>query len=540
MARQLLFKKLQTIISKSLLEGAAEQTVPRSGATFSRRDFLTGAIALTAMGRPLRALEKRVLPINSRASEDNTIIVGAGVAGLVAAYRLSQGGVRPQLFEASERLGGRIFTRDKFNDQGMFCELGGELIDSAQSSIIDLCRELHVSLEDFTESDSGLSRIYYARQKLRTETELQEAAKPFLKIILKDLSLLYEGKHFRVPTYRNKMGPQVEALDRMSLVEYLQSKKDHVEGWLLDLIQEAYESEFGVTASLQSALNLLVLFDNNPTQDFKMYGASDESKRVVGGNSRLIKALEDKLKGKVNPQLGHPLVKIAEKGKKIELTFMNHGKAKVLKANRVILALPFSVLRDVEGIHKLNLSPAKKKSIAELGYGTDSKLIIGFKEKFWRQKQGQGQIPASSGTIFGDFPSQCFWETSRLQKGNRGILTALFGGEKGTNVGPDILKTTLLDLEKIYPDSAKKIDGNKALMVWPKVSYAKGSYSTPLVGQYTTLMGAAGETELDGRLLFAGEHCSVEKQGYMDGAVESGNTVGRIFFAASEGAIKRN
>lgn len=361
MARQLLFKKLQTIISKSLLEGAAEQTVPKSGATFSRRDFLTGAIALTAMGRPLRALEKRVLPINSRASEDNTIIVGAGVAGLVAAYRLSQGGVRPQLFEASERLGGRIFTQDKFNDQGMFCELGGELIDSAQSSIIDLCRELHVSLEDFTESDSGLSRIYYARQKLRTETELQEAAKPFLKIILKDLNLLYEGKNFRVPTYRNKMGPQVEALDRMSLVEYLQSKKDHVEGWLLGLIQEAYESEFGVTASLQSALNLLVLFDNNPTQDFKMYGASDESKRVVGGNSRLIKALEDKLKGKVNPQLGHPLVKIVEKGKKIELTFMNHGKAKVLKANRVILALPFSVLRDVEGIHKLNLSPVKKK-----------------------------------------------------------------------------------------------------------------------------------------------------------------------------------
>lgn len=66
---------------------------------------------------------------------------------------------------------------------------------------------------------------------------------------------------------------------------------------------------------MQSALNLLVLFDNNPTQDFKMYGASDESKRVVGGNSRLIKALEDKLKGKVNPQLGHPLVKIVEKGK---------------------------------------------------------------------------------------------------------------------------------------------------------------------------------------------------------------------------------
>jgi monoamine oxidase len=56
-----------------------------------------------------------------------------------------------------------------------------------------------------------------------------------------------------------------------------------------------------------------------------------------------------------------------------------------------------------------------------------------------------------------------------------------------------------------------------------------GSYSTPKVGQYMTIIGAAGEPELGRRMLFAGEHCSVQKQGYMDGAVESGNTVAKQF-----------
>jgi monoamine oxidase len=204
------------------------------------------------------------------------------------------------------------------------------------------------------------------------------------------------------------------------------------------------------------------------------------------------------------------------------------GKTKTVKAERAILAVPFSVLREVEGIKELNLNPAKKRSIAELGYGTDSKLIMGFTEKFWRKQNGD--VPPSCGTMFGDFPTQCFWETSRLQKGNHGILTALFGGEKGLNPNPNILETTLGDLEKIYPGSSKLFDGKKSFVPWPKLPFAKGSYSTPTVGQYTSVMGVAGEDELKGRLLFAGEHCSVQKQGYMDGAVESGNKVADFFF----------
>jgi len=530
MARHPLFRKIKKIASKIIVESSRDLSENEQNGLLSRREFLAGAVTLTTAARPLSAIEKLIPASASLAQGSRVAIVGAGLSGLVVSHRLTQAGIAHQIFEANNRLGGRIITQRNFNSDGMFCELGGELIDSSQRSIIELCRDLNVPLEDFTESDAGFGKIYFSQGKIRTKDEVQTAAKPLLKLMLNDMSFMRVNGKYGTPTYKNKIGSKVEALDRMSLVEYLQTKKSTVDSWLLDLVQEAYESEFGVAAEQQSALNLLVLFEEDPNQTFKMYGASDESKRVVGGNSNLIEALEKKVSKKSNLNLAHALVKISDKGQRFELTFKSFGKTKIVNVDRVIMTVPFSVLRDVEGIDKLELSPTKKKSIAELGYGTDSKLMIGFKEKFWRKQNGQ--IPPSCGTIFGDFRTQCFWETSRLQKGSHGILTSLFGGEKGLNPRPNILEATLDDLEKIYPGASSKVDGNKSYMQWPIIEYAKGSYSTPKVGQYTTLIGAAGEPELAGRMLFAGEHCSVQKQGYMDGAVESGNRAAEQFLQA--------
>jgi monoamine oxidase len=60
-------------------------------------------------------------------------------------------------------------------------------------------------------------------------------------------------------------------------------------------------------------------------------------------------------------------------------------------------------------------------------------------------------------------------------------------------------------------------------MNWPEYKFTRGSYTCPLVGQYTTLLKVAGKPELDGRLIFAGEHTSGEFSGFMNGAVQSGN-----------------
>ena len=65
-------------------------------------------------------------------------------------------------------------------------------------------------------------------------------------------------------------------------------------------------------------------------------------------------------------------------------------------------------------------------------------------------------------------------------------------------------------------------DGNRMLMHWPSQKLAQGSYTCSQPGQYTTIYGAFAEAELGKRLVFAGEHCSADWSGYMNGAVHSG------------------
>ena len=87
------------------------------------------------------------------------------------------------------------------------------------------------------------------------------------------------------------------------------------------------------------------------------------------------------------------------------------------------------------------------------------------------------------------------------------------------------------ELNRAFPGIADKFDGKRTIMNWPKYRFIRGSYSCPLVGQYTTLLQAASGPELGGRLVFAGEHTSSDFSGFMNGAVESGNRAAREILA---------
>src|SRR5205809_5958065 len=106
----------------------------RDASRISRRDFvrmLSAAGLLTTAGgfAPRFALGGESPKPGARGGEP-VAILGAGVAGLTAAYRLLQAGISCEIFEGSERTGGRILTKTDFNKDAMFCELGGELVDT--------------------------------------------------------------------------------------------------------------------------------------------------------------------------------------------------------------------------------------------------------------------------------------------------------------------------------------------------------------------------------------------------------------------------
>ncbi|HEY9747026.1 MAG TPA: NAD(P)/FAD-dependent oxidoreductase, partial [Oculatellaceae cyanobacterium] len=499
----------------------------------TRRDFLKASFGAVLGAAVLTSsLPKgygQILQEKSPSCEP-VVIVGAGLAGLTTAYRLMRQGVPCVLYEASNRLGGRVFTKKHFNAEGMFVELGGELVDTGHTALIDLCGELGVSLESFAAQDEGLEpSLYHSHGKVRSRAEVVEAFVPLVKTIQADLATIFPDGEVQVPTYRQPFNARW--VDEMTLDAYLNAKQvEHsLQPWLIDLIKAAYAIEYGLACTEQSALNLLLLIGTEIQQGVRFFGESDEAMRIQGGNSGLVAGLATTLQGRVPIHAGHRLKAVNWDGKRVCLTFSKAGKPVSVNAERVVLAIPLTVLRTVDGVAQLPLSPEKKRFIHELGYGANSKQMIGFRSRFWRQQDSP--VTPFTGEIFSDWPSQTYWETSRLQQGRSGILTNFLGGRAGKNARKTQWQKSLVDLAQVFPDVRKQFDGHTAFFNWTLNPFAEGSYSCPKPAQYTAFIGTGEEPELSGRLFFAGEHCSIDSMGYMNGAVESGNQVASAILA---------
>ncbi|WP_303674148.1 flavin monoamine oxidase family protein [Vampirovibrio chlorellavorus] len=496
----------------------------------TRRQFLKGlsGTALTLGGATLGLAQarKNELPVKGALSlaesglgRPRVIIVGGGLAGLVSAYRLTQLGVPCEIYEASHRVGGRVFTRRNIDGEGLFVELGGELVDTNHEALIGLCTALNVSLERFPSPGENIQpALFMNGSEVRTEQDVIQAFQPLAKALAQDLERIFPDGEVRIPTYREPCG--AEWLDQMSLEAYLDALKE-VPEWLRKVIKAAYVGEYGLDPHEQSALNLLLLIDPETSEGFRMFGESDEAMRIQGGNSTLVDALYAAIRDRVPVHFGCKLSHVNDNGQSLTLTFHQRRRKRNINAGQVILATPFSVLRQIGGLNTLGLSPRKLRAIREWGYGTNSKQMLMFNSRFWLNPAAP--FPANTGELFTDWPSQCYWETSRLQAGKNGILTNFLGGGAGLSANGSQWRQSLADLEQLFKGQATQaFTGQQILMNWSRHPWAKASYSCPRPGQYTSLMGAAGEPELNDSLFFAGEHCSVDWAGFMNGAVESG------------------
>jgi monoamine oxidase len=438
------------------------------------------------------------------------VVVGAGIAGLHCSVRLAELGVKATIYEASKRSGGRIFSERALFPDGMSIELGGELIDTGHQTMLDLCEEFSLDLLDYDTDDDTLRKIWPLFDgKVLSDQEILDGFKPIAEEIDKALATLPDQEDLWVYYDKPNGG---EALDAMSLAQWLD--KIGAKGPIRELLEVAYLIEFGLEVDETNALNMLFLISTS-LEKFEVFGVSDERFRVAKGNDALTTALAEKLSpGQLVFEHRLTSVKVLP-DKRYQLTFDKGGEAVLVEADRVVLALPFSILREI--VLDVPLSAPKLKAIQQIGYGTNAKLMVGFSSRPWREQ-------GSDGETFSDLSYQSTWETSRLQPGASGIVTNFTGGKKGVAVGegtPEDQRDTFLDdFDQLFPGSKAASNGKVARMHWPTVPFVKGSYSAYRVGQYTQICGAEGLPE-EG-LHFCGEHTSLEAQGYMEGGAESG------------------
>jgi monoamine oxidase len=486
-------------------EAGAEAGVTRREAL--RRAGLVGASA--AMAGSLGAL----VPSARAATGPRIVIVGAGLAGLSCADALRQAGYTAAVHEAhATRVGGRCWSDRSTWANGQVSEHGGELIDQGHTNVRQLAQSLGLPLDNLLAAEqNGTDPSYY----------FDGAAYPFAQATT-DMKAIWQQVHSDVsaagyPTLYNSSTARGRELDAMSITTWISR---YVPGGaaskLGQLLDTAYNIEYGAECSQQSSLNMLYLLGFSGQGNLRIFGPSNEKYHVRGGNDQLASWLAARVAGQVT--LGSQLValKTGAAAGTWTVTLKQGASTRDVTADHVVLALPFSILRSVD-LKRTGFPARKTTAIDELGMGTNSKLHLQFTSRHWNSLDSNGETYADTGY-------QNTWEVSRGQPGATGILVNYTGGTIGNSFGsgtPASRASQFLgQIEPVLPGLASRWNGRATVDYWAGNPLTKGSYSYWKVGQYQKFAGAEGEAV--GTCHFAGEHTSIDNQGYLEGAVETG------------------
>lgn len=472
----------------------------------TRRAVLAGLGAVAACRRD---------PAPAPRGGPRVAILGAGFAGLTACHRLADRGLHATVYDARDRVGGRVITgRGLFPSlPGLSSELGAEWINSADAELWSLCEELGLTLrdswvefdlEDFVWLDG---RRVPARSLVADLGTLADVC---------DAAMAGFDQGGAAISYANPSG--AEALDRTTAAEWFAALPLGADARrYAELVTAA---DYGLDLDQQSALNPVSFFTSAGEELY------DERWLLAGGNDQVATGLaalhEDRI------ELGRVVEAVrATSGGAWRISFADGEE---VTADAVICTLPFSVLRRIS--LDAELPEVKRRCVDELGYATNAKLMLPFSRRFWRDAGDSGF------TINDRF--QEGWDGAMMQGLDFGAFATFRGGAAGEAVGrgdvADRGAELLADLETFWPGCAADLAGEGARAPWPDDPWVRGSYACYRPGQWTEIGGA--EPEPVGTLFFAGEHTSYEFQGYMNGACESGAAVAADVAAWASGKAR--
>lgn len=268
------------------------------------------------------------------------VVVGAGVAGLTCAYRLRQRGIRCSVYEATDRVGGRTMTLRGYFAGGQIVEQGGEAIDTDHHAVRRLVSELGLHLDDtYAETPAGLRSNRF---------QLDGRRYPYRQAV-RDFAAVYPALQRDLRAFAGS-ARSAHALDEMSVADWLDSRVPGGRGSQLGrLIGEAYCAEDGVPITAGSALAMITQLGESPRRPLALYGGSDERFKVHGGVDQIADRLAARLPaGTV--ALGMPLVGLRRSSdRSYTCSFAaGAGGSRDVRADRVVLALPFTTLRHVD------------------------------------------------------------------------------------------------------------------------------------------------------------------------------------------------
>ncbi|KOY84914.1 hypothetical protein AD998_00985 [bacterium 336/3] len=442
-----------------------------------RRDFLKKT-GLATLGS-LLSTSLANAQINTLKKGDTILILGAGIAGLTAAYRLSQKGFKVIVLEARSRIGGRVFSYSFPEIPNLYAELGAEWIGKSHKQLIKLCEELNVkTVKHQYNIDMLLQNQHIRFDKVKMDKVWEEKIAQIFKDF-KNLSLKEQKK-----------------IDSISWWRFLMENGIPEDALLMRELNDS--TDFGESIRQVSAYAALSEYAESSDYNEMDY-------QMIGGNSQIINALSEKI-GKENILLNKKVNAIIQ-DKKVKVVCEDKT---IFEGDKVICTLPTFAFSKIDW--QPHLPPLKKEAIRQLLYSRIIKIQLLFKERFWGREDFAMNTDSLSHFIF---------HTSQQQTHEKGILTSYAIGDKAFLLS-QMNKT---QQAKYVLDALMPVFGDKQHLFEQAVSYywggdiyTQGAYAIYNIHQWFGMKSIL--TQPFENVLFAGEYIG-EWQGFMEGAVQT-------------------
>ncbi|MFI7057335.1 flavin monoamine oxidase family protein [Streptosporangium canum] len=436
------------------------------------------------------------------------LVIGAGMAGLVAAYELMRQGHDPVVLEAQQRVGGRVHTLRGFAE-GLYAEAGAMRIPRVHDLTLAYCREFGLGLRPFVMGNPRTLAFIQGRRMTMEDLNADPG--------LVDFEL---AEHERGRTYEELWNAATaEVRERYSAeggaaLDRLCADYDHhsIRSFLRERgFSPGAVELYGIMSFREANLNAAVI-----EQFREIIGrAFEDMQEIVGGTDRLPLAFYERLKERV--RFGHEVHAIEQDDHSVTLHVRTAAGRTEMTGDYAVCTMPFSVLRDIE------VRPAftrrKQRAIRELNYNASTKILFQVRERFWERTDG-----IVGGTTVTDLPVRriCYPSHSDPDE-RRGVLLASYTwGQDALRWGAmsreKRIQQAVEDVAKVHPEIVDAFEFGVS-HAWYEDPFAAGAFALFEPHQQTTLHEAIIQPE--GRVHFAGEHCSLW-HAWIEGALESG------------------
>jgi monoamine oxidase len=431
-------------------------------------------------------------------------VIGAGLAGLSAARLAAAAGASVVVVEARDRVGGRILNEEIGG--GHVVEVGGQWIGPTQDRLAALAGELGVAT--FPTYGDGHNVIEYGG-RLRRYRGTIPRINPLVLIDVERAQRKLNRLSRKVPLDAPWEAPNAAALDAQTAATWMKRNVATKAGRML--LELGIEAVWAAQPEDMSLLHVLFYIHSGGSLQmlFDTEGGAQQD-RFVGGSQRIAILMAEQL-GRDNLLLGAPVRKIGmgDHGVTVE------ADGAVVRARRAIVALAPTLAGRIA--YDPALPGFRDQLTQRMPLGTVAKCMAIYDEPFWRSDGLSGQGTSDTGPVRLTFDNS-------PPDGSPGVLLGFLEGRQARELG----RLRLEERRAAVIDCFARLFGPRASSpaayverLWAEEEWSRGCYGCHMPTGAWTNYGPALREPI-GPLHWAGAEYATVWNGYMDGAVRSG------------------